>query len=247
MSNTGNPTLYTYLELFEAVKATIRDIPDFCAKPGRKALDVPAGGGALTKFLREEMACDVSALDIDDTKWGYPEVPILKADLGRKLPFQDGTFDLVVCQEGLKHVTDQFTAIEEMARVLRPGGWMVLTMSNDLALQCRLRYLFSGYVDADRKMLQHVGNDDDKSFMYVRSIVQLPYLYYFLTKHGMEFISARTSRYRNISLFLAFLLYPIIWATVRPTTPPGHPLRRELTSLTWLAGRHNVVLCKKDK
>jgi hypothetical protein len=120
-------------------------------------------------------------------------------------------------------------------------------MSNDLALQCRLRYLFTGFVDADRKRIQNPGDADDKSFMYVRSLVQLPYLYYFLNKNNVRLVSTGTSRYRNISLFLAVLLYPFIKLMVLQATAVGNVLGRELSSLTWLAGRHNVLLCQKAK
>lgn len=49
------------------------------------------------------------------------------ADL-RRLPFRDGVADGIICKEVLEHVDDPFTAVTEMARVLRPGGWLFLTV-----------------------------------------------------------------------------------------------------------------------
>ena len=49
------------------------------------------------------------------------------ADL-RSLPFADARFDLVVCGLALAHVDDVAAAIAELARVLRRGGHMVLSM-----------------------------------------------------------------------------------------------------------------------
>jgi len=46
----------------------------------------------------------------------------------RRLPFRAGAFDLVVSQETVEHVADPFEAVREMARVLRPGGWIYLQL-----------------------------------------------------------------------------------------------------------------------
>lgn len=47
------------------------------------------------------------------------------ADAAR-LPFRPEAFDLVVSQETIEHVADPFSAVAEMARVLRPGGRLYL-------------------------------------------------------------------------------------------------------------------------
>ncbi|MFL6164757.1 MAG: class I SAM-dependent methyltransferase, partial [Ornithinibacter sp.] len=44
------------------------------------------------------------------------------------LPFADGEFDRVVAAEVLEHIPDDTTAIAELARVLRPGGTMAVTV-----------------------------------------------------------------------------------------------------------------------
>ncbi len=44
------------------------------------------------------------------------------------LPFADGTFDRIVASEVLEHIADDATAMHELARVLRPGGTMAVTV-----------------------------------------------------------------------------------------------------------------------
>jgi SAM-dependent methyltransferase len=44
------------------------------------------------------------------------------------LPFADGTFDRVICSEVLEHIPDDVAAMRELARVLRPGGTMAITV-----------------------------------------------------------------------------------------------------------------------
>jgi demethylmenaquinone methyltransferase/2-methoxy-6-polyprenyl-1,4-benzoquinol methylase len=46
---------------------------------------------------------------------------LVQADCGR-LPFPDGTFDGLVCGYALRNFTDLAAALNETARVLRPGG-----------------------------------------------------------------------------------------------------------------------------
>jgi SAM-dependent methyltransferase len=43
------------------------------------------------------------------------------------LPFSDTRFDLVTCIEALEFMPDPERALAEMARVLQPGGWMLIT------------------------------------------------------------------------------------------------------------------------
>ena len=44
------------------------------------------------------------------------------------LPFGDGTFDRVICSEVLEHVDEDLAAMSELARVLRPGGTLAVTV-----------------------------------------------------------------------------------------------------------------------
>ena len=44
------------------------------------------------------------------------------------LPFPDGTFDRVIASEVLEHIPDDVAAMQELARVLRPGGSMAVTV-----------------------------------------------------------------------------------------------------------------------
>jgi SAM-dependent methyltransferase len=77
---------------------------------GVKVLDVATGGGHVARRLREA-GCEVVTVD---------PAPGMKADVvGRAehLPFDDGSFDVVVCRIAAHHFPDIQAAVAEMARV----------------------------------------------------------------------------------------------------------------------------------
>jgi SAM-dependent methyltransferase len=47
-----------------------------------------------------------------------------------KLPFANGVFDAVICSETAEHIPDDREVIRELARVLRPRGWLFFTVPN---------------------------------------------------------------------------------------------------------------------
>ncbi len=59
-----------------------------------------------------------------------PALCFLAADVTR-LPFQKGSLDLVVCTEVLEHLEDPASAVQELARVLSPGGRLVMSVPNE--------------------------------------------------------------------------------------------------------------------
>jgi SAM-dependent methyltransferase len=99
----------------------------------RAALDVGCGEGRLCRLLRAQ---DVAATGIDPTRALIAEARRRDAD-GRylvaeaaSLPFREGAFDLVVSCLSLVDIPDPAPAIAEMARVLAPGGRLLIANSN---------------------------------------------------------------------------------------------------------------------
>ncbi|MEE4257679.1 MAG: methyltransferase domain-containing protein [Bacteroidales bacterium] len=67
------------------------------------------------------------ALENLDYITGDLESPLadVKLDI-RDIPFEDNTFNTIICNHTLEHVDDDLKAMKEFYRVLRPGGWAVL-------------------------------------------------------------------------------------------------------------------------
>lgn len=90
-----------------------------------KLLDVCTGSGILAAAALKRGA-DVTGLDFSDAflAMALQNVPGAEFRHGdaQALPFEDESFDAVVCGYGVIHVPDPGKALAEMARVLKPGG-----------------------------------------------------------------------------------------------------------------------------
>ncbi len=55
------------------------------------------------------------------------ESPLAKVKMDiHEIPFEANTFDVIFCNHVLEHVDDDIKAMQEMNRVLKPGGWAIL-------------------------------------------------------------------------------------------------------------------------
>ena len=97
---------------------------------GLSVLDVGAGTGFDTHRLVVAGA-QVTTLEYNPMlcRNGNKAVPEARwiGGLAHVLPFASGTFDAVCCNAALHHMRDVSAALEEMLRVLKPGGWLVTT------------------------------------------------------------------------------------------------------------------------
>ena len=113
-------------------------------KPGDKILDLGCGFGRHA-YEAARRGAHVVALDAgEDEVNGVAGTFAAMVDAGElsadsthvgviqgdalNLPFADGAFDRVICSEVLEHIPDDLAAMKELARVLRPGGTMAITI-----------------------------------------------------------------------------------------------------------------------
>jgi ubiquinone/menaquinone biosynthesis C-methylase UbiE len=117
-------------------------------KPGSSAriLDVATGTGRLPLTLLRQPGIEGTVIGLDlSTKMlriaveqlvtCRDRVRLLQA-AAAPLPFADERFEVVACLEALEFFDDAPAALDEMVRVLRPGGWLLIT--NRIGWEARL-------------------------------------------------------------------------------------------------------------
>lgn len=101
----------------------------------RRVLDAGCGVAYGSTILADAGARSVVGVDLAEDVLETvrarvpPNVRLERADL-RDLPFEDGSFDLVVCFEVIEHITDQQEVVREFARVLSPEGLLLTSTPN---------------------------------------------------------------------------------------------------------------------
>ena len=89
------------------------------------------GLGLYVKALRR-YSSHVYGIDIDGKVLHAAQIPGLCLGAAETLPFPANTFDTVLSHEVIEHVRDDRMAVAEMARVLKPGGRMIIFCPNRL-------------------------------------------------------------------------------------------------------------------
>jgi GT2 family glycosyltransferase/SAM-dependent methyltransferase len=110
----------------EKMRAIHRIAPDL---PAGEVLEVGGGRSGLARLLYP--AARITAVDVDEAHAAAevnrdPRVRFFVAD-ATDLPFADASFDVVTFFDVLEHIVDDVRAAEEAWRVLRPGGFVLVT------------------------------------------------------------------------------------------------------------------------
>jgi SAM-dependent methyltransferase len=127
--------------------------------PGTRTLEIGAGLGAHSKFedlsrqdyhcleYREEFCVELRKL--------FPADHVHCADIQQRQPWPDGYFDRIVVIHVLEHLPNLPLALDEIRRLLKPGGYF------DVVLPCEggLAYSLARRVSAERLFRRHFKMD----------------------------------------------------------------------------------------
>ena len=124
--------LFQWLWHTHKVKLAKRILSDF---KFNNCLDIGCASGYMVSQIAnffphsKYFGIDIYDKAIDYAKKTYPCVEFKVASAG-KLPFKDNTFDLILFYETIEHVEDPKASLEEIKRVLKKDGTLILTMDS---------------------------------------------------------------------------------------------------------------------
>jgi len=122
--------------LFADWAPAVADAADLA--PGQHVLDVACGTGILARTVADRVGDRGSVTGVDVNPAMLTVAARVRPDLdwrrgdAQALPFDDESFDRVVCQMALMFFADRAAAVREMVRVVRPGG--IVTVMTPAAL-----------------------------------------------------------------------------------------------------------------
>jgi SAM-dependent methyltransferase len=124
------------------------------AARGRLILDAGCGTGYGSRLLADGGAHEVIGVDIaravlEMATAGMPESVRLEVGDLRKLGFENDKFELVVCFEVMEYLKDPHTVLDELVRVLAPGGLLLISAPNAGVYQPGNPYVLNEFTSAE--------------------------------------------------------------------------------------------------
>ena len=106
--------------------------------PGSNALDIACGTGGPALFMARTTGSRVVGMDISEDgiraanemaqrQGAADQVEFRHGDAGQRLPFDEASFDAIVCIDAINHFYRRIHLLREWYRVLRPGGRILFT------------------------------------------------------------------------------------------------------------------------
>jgi SAM-dependent methyltransferase len=216
--------------------------------PRGALLDVPGGQGALAARLKKS-GFDVQACDLYPELFCAPGIEVRRGDLSASLPYADQEFLYVVCLEGLEHIENPHQAIREFARILKPGGHLIITTPNILNIEERAKWLLYGYtshfkpISSEHLQMRHSQSGEREAVTLHINPIAYTELRYILEKYKFEVLGVHKDRNKPLLWLYAPLIALIRlvgWLT--PAKRKRERWTRELQSDVVLLGGNTLIL-----
>lgn len=215
-----------------------------------RLLDVPAGTGAISQKLKEA-GFSVVAADINPHFFSVQGIPCKEADLNKELPFEDETFDFILCSNGIEHLEAPYHFIRECYRLLKDRGKILITTPNVLNLKSRMANLLIGFNLFTGRPSNEVDDYSGGDHIHLTDYYELRVN---LHRNGFHILKATAHSYSHRAMLFA-ALYPIVYLATRRAfrreKNPGQKKRNEeichhVTSPDLIFGKKLFLLAGKD-
>lgn len=185
---------------------------------GKTVVDLPAGNGITCKQLLEIGANPV-AFDLFPEYFELNDIVCKRADIMEGIPMDKHQADVVICQEGIEHFSDQFKALKEFNRILKPNGSLLITTPNYSNLKARLSYFLS---ESERFNAIMPPNEIDSIWMNKQDLntevyfghvflIGIQKLRVLAKLSGFKIKEIKFTRLKTGALFIFLFTYPFIF------------------------------------
>ena len=161
-------------------------------RAGEAVLEVACGSGGLAVRLARERDVTVVGVDLNPAgiqaataaaeRAGVADRATFRtADADRPLPFDDGSFDLVFCNDAVNHFRDRAAVLRDWHRVLRPGGRCLYTdpivvtgplTNEEIAVRSSIGFFVFTPVGANEQALSQAGFTDVKTLDVTEGVAE---------------------------------------------------------------------------
>ena len=221
-----------------------------------KHLDVGAGSGVMIDLFRKELGCESRACDFTDELSQLDDLKVDVVDLNRasSLPYDNESFDVATMLEVIEHIDGFRWIVEEMFRILKPGGLCILSTPNILNFNSRFKNLWFGFPHdfgplkmGDQRLRGAGGHINPVSYFYIAHA---------LAENGFRSISCRVNKKHRSAWLKLILLWPVFkimsnsyyrkevkkYGTIDES---NMSLVREVNSINMLTGKTIFVSARK--
>ena len=152
---------------------------------GKTVLDLGCGDGILSKVFRGQnanvFAIDGSSKMIDIAKANAKNenIDFRVGDISEKLPYEDESFDVVVCNMVLMYCENVFEIITEVSRILKPNGKFIFSVVHpcftgewESTSKGEPSLVFKNNYNEKYKYEKKLGNSFDKPCLYINRPIQ---------------------------------------------------------------------------
>jgi SAM-dependent methyltransferase len=160
---------------------TVDELDRFVSRLGlrqtARLLDVACGSGGPTLHVARLTGCQAIGVELygeavaEGTRLAQEaglerEASFLQADASERLPFEDGSFDAILCIDAINHLPDRTRVLRDWVRLLRPGGRLLFTDpviitgildSEELAIRTSIGYFLFVPADENERLLAGAG------------------------------------------------------------------------------------------
>lgn len=130
------------------------DLAEKLISPGGAILDIGCGDASLLIRLHDRFE-ELHGVDVSPSRLSKAEKKInelahlkmnkfklIEGNADALMPFDDNYFDAIICIAVIEHIYDIFACVQEMYRILKPGGFVIAEVPNIAYIKYRIQLLF---------------------------------------------------------------------------------------------------------